>query len=48
MHDRVRLRDTAIYEVDERAATLVLFAGDRELGRVPLQLRTDDVTDVGF
>lgn len=48
MHDRVRLRDTAVYEVDERAAVLVLFAGDRELGSVPLQLRTDDVTDVGF
>ncbi len=48
IHDRVRLRDAAVYEVDERATVLVLFAGDRELGSVPLQLRQDDVTHVGF
>lgn len=48
MHHRVPLRDTSAYEVDERAATLVLFAGKRELGSVPLQLRIGDVTDVGY
>ena len=47
-HHRVPLRDTARYEVDERAAALVLFAGKRELGSVPLQLRIDDVTDVDY
>lgn len=46
MHRRVPLRDTSAYEVDERAATLVLFAGKRELGSVPLQLRIGDVTDI--
>jgi RNA polymerase sigma factor (sigma-70 family) len=48
MHHRVPLRDTSAYEVDERAATLVLFAGDGELGSVPLQLRVGDVTDVDY
>lgn len=48
IHHRVPLRDTSAYEVDERAATLVLFAGERELGSVPLQLRVDDVTDVDY
>lgn len=48
MHRRVPLRDTSAYEVDERAATLVLFAGKRELGSVPLQLRIGDVTDVDY
>lgn len=48
MHHRVPLRDTAAYEVDDRAATLVLFAGDQELRQLPLQLRIDGVTDVGF
>lgn len=48
MNHRVPIRDTASYEVNEEAATLVLFAGDRELRQLPLQLRTDDVTDVGY
>ncbi|MBL8737743.1 MAG: sigma-70 family RNA polymerase sigma factor [Planctomycetes bacterium] len=48
MHHRVPLRDTPVYEVDERATTLVLFQGDRELGGVPLQLQIGDVTDVDF
>lgn len=48
MHRRVPLRDTSAYEVDERAATLVLFAGKSELGSVPLQLRIGDVTDVDY
>ncbi|MCU0863769.1 MAG: sigma-70 family RNA polymerase sigma factor [Planctomycetes bacterium] len=48
-NDRVRLDGkAAVHEVDERAAVLVLFAGDRELQRLPIALRVGDVNEIAY
>ncbi len=49
VHRRVPVRASGrLYEVDERAAMVVLFASGRELRQLPLVLRVGDVTDVGY
>jgi protocatechuate 3,4-dioxygenase beta subunit len=48
-NDRIRLDGkAAVHEVDERAAVLVLYAGDRELQRVPIALRAGDINEIAY
>lgn len=49
VNDRQSLRDPApVYEVDDAAATLVLFRGEQELRREVMSLRLDDVTEIAW